>query len=53
MAMPMMIVEAGHMGKRGDESPAELDADKEFLRRLESLRLQAAWQWAWVMSVTK
>jgi len=41
MAMPMMIVEAGQLGKRGDESPAELDADKEFLRRLESLRLQA------------
>lgn len=29
------------MGKRGDESPAELDADKAFLGRLESLRLQA------------
>ncbi|MGO4004258.1 MULTISPECIES: 4-oxalomesaconate tautomerase [Pseudomonas] len=41
MAMPMMIVEAGQLGKRGDESPAELDADGEFLRRLESLRLKA------------
>ena len=41
MAMPMMIIEAGHLGKRGDESPAELDADKAFLGRLESLRLQA------------
>jgi len=41
MAMPMLLVEAGQLGKRGDESPAELDADKEFLRRLESLRLQA------------
>jgi 2-methylaconitate cis-trans-isomerase PrpF len=41
MAMPMLIVEAGQLGKRGDESPAELDADKAFLERLESLRLQA------------
>ncbi len=41
MAMPMMIIEAGQLGKRGDESPAELDADKAFLGRLESLRLQA------------
>ncbi len=41
MAMPMMIVEAGQLGKRGDESPAELDADTEFLERLESLRLKA------------
>ncbi|MFP3518675.1 4-oxalomesaconate tautomerase [Pseudomonas sp. SIMBA_077] len=41
MAMPMMIVEAGQLGKRGDESPTELDADKYFLARLESLRLQA------------
>ena len=41
MAMPMVIIEAGQLGKRGDESPAELDADVEFLRRLESLRLKA------------
>ncbi|AZD01688.1 4-oxalomesaconate tautomerase [Pseudomonas chlororaphis] len=41
MAMPLLIVEAGQLGKRGDETPAELDADKDFLRRLESLRLQA------------
>ncbi|AZD29082.1 4-oxalomesaconate tautomerase [Pseudomonas chlororaphis] len=41
MAMPMLIVEAGQLGKRGDESPAELDADKDFLARLEALRLQA------------
>ncbi len=41
MAMPMVLVEAGQLGKRGDESPAELDADKAFLRRLESLRLKA------------
>lgn len=41
MAMPMVLVEAGQLGKRGDESPAELDADKALLRRLESLRLKA------------
>ena len=41
MAMPMLIVEASELGKRGDESPAELDADKAFMQRLESLRLKA------------
>ncbi len=41
MAMPMMIIEARHLGKRGDETPTELDADKDFLQRLEALRLQA------------
>ena len=41
MAMPMLVVEASQLGKRGDESPAELDADKVFLQRLESLRLKA------------
>ncbi len=41
MAMPMVIVQASQLGKRGDESPAELDADKAFLQRLESLRLKA------------
>lgn len=41
MAMPMVLVEAGQLGKRGDETPAELDSDSDFLKRLESLRLQA------------
>ncbi len=41
MAMPMVIVEASLLGKRGDETPAELDADKEFLCQLELLRLRA------------
>lgn len=41
MAMPMMLVEASQMGKTGNESPAELDADKDFLRKLETLRLRA------------
>lgn len=41
MAMPMVIIEASLLGKRGDESPAELDADTDFLRKLEALRLKA------------
>ena len=41
MAMPMVIVEARHMGKQGDESPVELDADTTFLHRLETIRLRA------------
>ena len=41
MAMPMLLVEASLLGKRGDETPAELDADKEFLCKLELLRLRA------------
>ena len=41
MAMPMVIIEASLLGKRGDETPAELDGDKEFLRKLEAIRLRA------------
>lgn len=41
MAMPMLIIEAQHLGKRGNESPEELDQDKAFLARLENLRIQA------------
>ena len=41
MAMPMVLVQAACLGKRGDETPAELDADADFLQRLESLRLKA------------
>ncbi|WNW09734.1 4-oxalomesaconate tautomerase [Pseudomonas sp. DTU_2021_1001937_2_SI_NGA_ILE_001] len=41
MAMPMMLVEAEKLGKTGGETPAELDADTELLKRLENLRLQA------------
>jgi len=41
MAMPMMLVQAAVLGKQGNESPADLDADKAFLQRLEALRLQA------------
>jgi len=41
MAMPMVIIDATLLGKHGDETPAELDADKDFLRKLEALRLRA------------
>ncbi|UQY34103.1 4-oxalomesaconate tautomerase [Pseudomonas fulva] len=41
MAMPMVLIDAASLGRSGRESPAELDADKAFLARLESIRLQA------------
>jgi len=41
MAMPMVLIDAASLGKTGRESPAELDVDKAFLARLESIRLQA------------
>ncbi len=41
VAMPVMVVHAEDLGKTGRESAAELDQDKAFLARLESLRLQA------------
>jgi 2-methylaconitate cis-trans-isomerase PrpF len=40
-AMPLMIVRAKDMGVTGRESPAELDANKAMLTKLEAMRLQA------------
>lgn len=40
-AMPVVILRAADLGKTGQESPAELNADSQFLRRLESIRIQA------------
>ncbi|MCM2131269.1 4-oxalomesaconate tautomerase [Larsenimonas rhizosphaerae] len=40
-AMPMVLIRAADLGKRGDETPEELDADRELLKTLESLRLKA------------
>jgi len=40
-AMPLVMLRASDLGKTGFEQPAELDADKEFMRRLEAIRLQA------------
>ena len=41
MAMPVVIIPAEYLGKTGYELPAELDADKTLLARIESIRLQA------------
>ncbi|MDQ1211205.1 4-oxalomesaconate tautomerase [Pantoea anthophila] len=41
MAMPMMLIDAAQMGKTGYEKPAELEADRAFMARLEHLRRQA------------
>lgn len=41
MAMPVVIATAKAFGKAGDETPEALDADREFLQRLEALRLAA------------
>ncbi|EIL59478.1 hypothetical protein EC75_22355, partial [Escherichia coli 75] len=41
MAMPVVIIPAEYLGKTGYELPAELDADKALLARIESIRLQA------------
>jgi hypothetical protein len=40
-AMPLMIVRASDLGVTGRESPADLDANAELLRRLEAMRLTA------------
>jgi 4-oxalomesaconate tautomerase len=41
MAMPVMIVAAEAFGKTGGEGPAELDADRAMMERIEALRLEA------------
>lgn len=41
MAMPMVLIDAAQLGKSGDERPAELEADRAFMTRLEHLRRQA------------
>ncbi|GAA4334152.1 4-oxalomesaconate tautomerase [Pigmentiphaga soli] len=40
-AMPLMIVAAGSLGLRGDETPDQLDADAGMRARLEALRREA------------
>jgi 2-methylaconitate cis-trans-isomerase PrpF/tripartite-type tricarboxylate transporter receptor subunit TctC len=40
-AMPLMILRAGDLGVSGREAPAELDANRPLLERLEALRCQA------------
>ncbi|WP_336218285.1 4-oxalomesaconate tautomerase [Citrobacter amalonaticus] len=41
MAMPMVLMDAAQMGKTGGETPAELEADRAFMMRLEHIRRQA------------
>lgn len=41
IAVPMMIIRATDLGKTGDEDFQTLTDDKDFMERLESLRLQA------------
>jgi 2-methylaconitate cis-trans-isomerase PrpF/tripartite-type tricarboxylate transporter receptor subunit TctC len=40
-AMPLVILRAADLGLSGREAPAELDADRELMRRLEALRRAA------------
>lgn len=40
-AMPIMLVEAEKVGVRGDETPEELDANRDLFARTEELRLEA------------
>lgn len=39
--MPVVIIDAETVGVRGDETPAELEADDKLTARIESIRLQA------------
>jgi 4-oxalomesaconate tautomerase len=39
--MPVVILRAADLGKRGDETPEELEADATLKDKLESIRLQA------------
>ena len=41
MAMPVVIMAADAFGKTGHETPAELDADREMLTRIEAIRRKA------------
>lgn len=40
-ATPLMIVDARDLSKSAQERPAELDADRDFMERLEALRIEA------------
>ncbi|MEZ5751764.1 MAG: 4-oxalomesaconate tautomerase [Paracoccaceae bacterium] len=41
VAMPMVIARAADFGLTGAETPAELDANRDFFARMEAVRLQA------------
>ena len=40
-ATPLVIMRAEDLGRSGQERPAELDADRAFMRRLEAIRVAA------------
>ena len=40
-AMPLVVMRAADLGFSGREPPSVFDADRDFLRRLEAIRLQA------------
>lgn len=40
--MPCVLIAAASLGKRGDESPADLNADLVLLERIERIRREAA-----------
>lgn len=40
-AMPVVLIRAMDLGKTGHEMPAELNGDADFMRRLESIRIEA------------
>ena len=44
VAVPLVIIAAAALGKQGGETPAELNADAEWLDRLEGIRRAAAWR---------
>ena len=41
IAMPLMVIEAGSLGLKGNERPDELDTNPALMRRIEQLRLEA------------
>ena len=41
MAMPLLLMAAESFGKTGKETPAELDADRAMMQKIESIRLEA------------
>lgn len=43
-AVPMVLISASSLGKRGDESKEELDGDTELLSRIEAIRQEASWK---------
>jgi 2-methylaconitate cis-trans-isomerase PrpF len=43
-AVPMVLIPARALGKKGTETKAELDGDSELLARIEAIRREASWK---------